>query len=101
MSKQRRVDNAVKLFQDFTGHDPQYVDTVKMPRNDVALAIGHCDGILYTTVRDGKIEKYIHRFKKGSRPVLAASHDGKQLYLLAGAYTFTERGIVDRKPKRK
>lgn len=100
MSKKKRLDAAVKLFQDFTGHKPQYVDTVKMPVDDVAMAVGHCDGIMYTTVRDGKTEKYIHRFKKGSRPVLAVSHDGKQLYLLAGAYTFTDRGIEDRKHKR-
>ena len=93
--KKKRVQQAIKLFQDFTGHDPEYVDTVKHPIHDVAMVIGHCNGVMYETVRDGKKEKYLHKFKKGCRPVLAVSSDGKQLYLLAGAYTFTERGIVD------
>ena len=96
MSKKReKISQAIKLFQDFTGHDPQYIDTVRMPVHSVAMAVGHCIGIMYETVRDGKRERYIHRFKKGCRPVLSVSSDGKQLYLLAGAYTFTERGIVD------
>lgn len=63
--------------------------------NDVGFKIGEVDGILYSTIRDGNPEKYIHRFKKKSRPLLAASFDGSQLYILGGGYTFTERGIVD------
>lgn len=67
-----------------------------MPEIDVGLKVGHCDGILYTTVRDGKTEKYIHKFKRSSRPLLAASFDGKSLVLIGGSYQFTERGIVDK-----
>ena len=87
---------AIKLFEDFTGDKPKYLDTVTLHLDTVATAIGYCDGVLYTTVRNGNTEKYIHEFKKGSRPVLAVSSDGKQLYLLAGAYHFTDRGIEDR-----
>lgn len=50
---------------------------------------------MYTTVRDGEVEKYIHRFKKSARPILAASHDGKQLVLIGGDFVFTECGITD------
>ena len=72
------------------------MDTVKQPHVvDVALKVGWCDGILYTTERDGNVEKYIHKFKKSSRPLLAASFDGKNLLLLGGAFRFTDRGIVD------
>lgn len=92
----RKIEMAVKLFQDFTGHDPEYIDTIYYPVHPVLMLVGLCDGILYETVRDGKREKYIHKFKKGSRPALAASYDGKQLYLLAGEYSFTDRGIVDK-----
>ncbi len=74
---------------------PEFVDTVEIPRHDVGVLIGECDGILYTTVRDGKKESYIHKFKKKARPIFAVSHDGTQLYLLMGAYRFTDRGIVD------
>lgn len=75
---------------------PRYIDSYNMPIPDVALKIGHCDGVLYTTVRDGKTEKYIHKFRKSSRPLLAATFDGNQLVLLGGAYQFTDRGIVDK-----
>jgi hypothetical protein len=61
------------------------------------MLIGTCDGVLYTTSRSGKTEKYIHKFSGISRPLLASSWDGKQLYLLGGAYNFTDEGIVDRK----
>lgn len=59
------------------------------------LTIGECDGVMYSTVRDGVPEKYCHQFKKSARPLLVASHDGAQLALIGGNFTFTERGIVD------
>jgi hypothetical protein len=64
----------------------------------MALAIGEVLGIIYRTKRDGVMENYIHRFAKVSRPLLASTHDGKQLLLIGGSYNFTERGIVDKKP---
>lgn len=87
-----------KLFADFTGDDSQFVDRVKKPIvPDVLVKIGQIDGIMYTTVRDGKTEKYIHKFAQRSRPMFAVSEDGKQIFLLGGRYTFTERGIVDKR----
>jgi len=77
--------------------EPEFVDMVDRPAHDVLMLIGHCDGVLYTTRRDGQVEKYIHKFSGKSRPLLASSFDGKQLYLLGGAYDFTEEGITDRK----
>lgn len=91
------LGQAARLYADFTGHDDLSVRKISisdLPR--VALDIGHVTGIMYETVREGRVENYIHRFKRASRPLLAASPDGKQLYLLGGAYDFTERGIVDR-----
>lgn len=90
------MHKAIELYEAFTGHAPEYLDTYDMPVPDVGLKIGHMDGVLYTTVRDGKTEKYIHRFKKKSRPLLVSSFDGTQLIMLGGAYQFTERGIVDK-----
>lgn len=94
-SKKNKITAAVKLFENFTGDKPVYVDTVELDIDDVAMAIGHCDGIMYETVRNGEVERYVHEFKKGSRPVLAVGSDGKQLYLLGGRYRFTDRGIED------
>lgn len=89
-----KIAKAVDLFRNFTGHEPEFVDTVNFNMPDVGMLIGKCDGVLYTTVRDGKTEKYIHEFTGRTRPLLAVSFDGKQLLMLGGAYTFTERGIV-------
>jgi hypothetical protein len=95
LSTGAKLDRAANLYKQFSGHDPAYVDKIRFNNKGVGLVIGECDGVLYTTIRDGKRESYIHKFKKQSRPLLAVSFDGKQLYILSGAYTFTERGIVD------
>jgi len=86
---------AAALFADFSGHDaqPWKKVSVKLPR--VMLVAGRCDGLLYTTVRDGETEKYIHRFKAADAPALCVSPNGNMLFLIGGNFTFTERGITD------
>lgn len=91
----KKINAAINLFKDFTGDNPEYLDRVNLPIDTVAMAIGHCDGVMYTTIREGNTERYVHKFKKGARPVLAVSSNGKQLYLLGGEYNFTDRGIED------
>jgi len=96
-SKKVQLRNASKLYEDFTGHDADEYELVDKPViPDVMLLVGDIDFIGYTTVRDGKTEKYIHRFKKNCRPHFTVSHDGKQLFMLGGSYDFTELGIVDK-----
>jgi hypothetical protein len=95
-SKRVKLRMAAKLFEDFTGHDANEVIDLKVNAIDVGIPFGVCDGILYTTVRDGKTEKYIHNFKKSSRPTLIANYDGKKLAIVGGNFRFTERGIEDR-----
>lgn len=96
LSENAMIARGIELFKNFRGEDPEHVDTVQLPCHAVAVVIGECDGILYTTRRDGKVEKYIHKFKGTSRPLLCTSFDGSQLYLLGGAYDFTDAGITDR-----
>ena len=84
------------MYEEFSGHDAKHVDKINVNWPDVGLMVGECDGVLYSTVRDGKLEHYIHKFKRKSRPALIASHDGKTLALVGGAFAFTDRGIVDR-----
>ena len=93
----RKVTAAAKLYANFRGEEPAYIEAVKLPVAPVMMLIGECDGLLYTTRRDGHIEHYQHKFAKNSRPLLACSFDGSQLYLLGGAYDFTELGIVDKR----
>lgn len=85
-----------RLYEDFSGQKPETIVKIKKPDyDDVIVVFGECEGVLYKTMRDGEIEHYIHRFRAKSRPLLAVSSDGKQLYLLDGSYKFTDRGIVD------
>lgn len=95
MSSKARVEKAAKLFESFTGHDADTVKKLSHKFPDTCLQVGKCDGIMYETVRDGKTEHYIHKFKKHARPVLGASHDGTQLVLIGGNFTFTDAGITD------
>lgn len=90
------LQQARDKFRDFTGHTPKVVSRVNKRATKVALEIGDLDFVGYTTTRDGKREKYIHKFRKASKPRLAASHDGKQLEIVGGQYEFTEAGIEDR-----
>jgi hypothetical protein len=90
------VREAQERYQEFTGHDANEARKVKVRIPRVAVEIGDLDGVLYTTVRDGRTEKYVHKFKRNSRPVLAAGSDGKTLHVIGGDFEFTERGIVDR-----
>lgn len=92
---QRAVSQAAKLYTDFRGEEPAYIDVVSLDVAPVMLLIGECDGLLYTTRRDGKVESYVHKFKKSARPLLTCSNTGKQLYLIGGRYRFTDAGIID------
>ena len=92
----RLISQAARLYKAFTGHGVTKAAQVELPEAPrVGLAIGPCIGIMYETVRDGRREKYIHRFRKGSQPLVVVSADGVSVLLLGGAFTFTERGFVD------
>jgi hypothetical protein len=90
------VRHAASLVERFKGMDAEIEGTVTVPPMPrVVAVIGLCDFVGYTTERDGKTEKYIHRFKAADRPLLCVSPNGEQLLFIGGAYVFTERGIVD------
>ena len=94
-SKALKQKDAAALYEDFTGHEADHYTEHRIKMPDVGLQFGHCTGIMYETVRDNRHEYYCHEFKKSSRPIIGASHDGKQLLLVGGNYRFTNRGIVD------
>lgn len=92
-----QAKQAAQLYENFTGHAGAPIARMKAPTIPKALAvIGEVDGILYSTVRDGQLEKYIHKFKKSARPLFCISPDGKQIFFIGGEYKFTERGIIDK-----
>jgi hypothetical protein len=90
---QPELDQAARLFEDFTGHKANRVTRVKRKVPRVGLAFGELDFVGYTTIRDGKRLAYIHRFPKKTRPLLTASSDGTQLEIHGGEFQFTEAGI--------
>lgn len=91
-----QIEAATALQESFSGHAPANVDTLKVPETArVYTPVGNLAGVLYDTVRDGKPEKYIHRFRRKSRPLLLTSHDGTELRIAGGRFRFTEAGIVD------
>lgn len=95
-ARTRDTRRAIDIYERFTGHDGEVIGTLKIPDLPKTVAvIGPCDGIMYSTRRDGRAEKYIHEFAAGDRPLLCVSPDSKTLYLVGGAFEFTERGIVD------
>lgn len=95
-SVKAEIRRAVEKFSGFKGEQPKRLDKVQLPDPPrVLLTMGECIGIMYRTRRDGRTDSYRHLFRKGSRPTLAVSSDGKNLYLLGGAYRVTDRGIED------
>jgi hypothetical protein len=73
------IEQAADLYERFSGHDAVELGTVKVPpMPKVGVAIGEIDGILYSTIRDGKLEKYIHKFRAKDRPLFVVC------YILSG-----------------
>jgi len=95
-----QLKRAADLYERFSGHQAEAIGKIRVPDiPKIGVAIGEIDGVLYTTVRDGVTEKYIHKFHKKDKPLFVVSPDGKCMYLIGGNYTFTERGIVDKSDK--
>lgn len=92
----RAVQKAARLYEDFTGHDARYIESVRLDVPPVVMLIGELDAVLYSCVRDGKLEHYKHTFRKSSRPLLVSASDGKSLHIVGGRFSMTNRGIVDR-----
>lgn len=95
MAKEKEIDEALELFENFTGEGAEEIETFNFDLPGIGVEIGTLDGLMYTATRDGVEEKYIHEFKNKSRPLLAVSYDGKQLIVIGGSYQFTEKGIED------
>lgn len=92
---QSRVDASASAFRNFTGHDARGVRKVRVKSFSVGWPLGKLDAVLYSTVRDGKREKYIHRFRSNSRPHLVSSSDGSALAIVGGRYSIKDSGIND------
>lgn len=76
--------------------DPSEVTRLTKPKIPNTLAnIGKIFAIEYIAERDGKEYRFRHVFKAKARPHLAVSPDGKNAFMLGGAWVFTEDGFED------
>jgi hypothetical protein len=91
----RELDQADDLLNSFAGRSARETLAIKEPAIKAGLVVGNVLGVMYETIRDGKQEKYCHEFKRTSRPLLIANHDGSRIGIVGGRYRFTERGIED------
>jgi hypothetical protein len=87
---------AIQLYTDFTDKAPTHLKKIHVPPLPKAgLTIGKVFGIMYSVDATG--ERFHHEFKGKAQPLLVVAHDGRQVFLSGGAYTFTWRGFVDHK----
>ncbi|HYC63295.1 MAG TPA: hypothetical protein VEC14_01080 [Reyranellaceae bacterium] len=87
------VDKARSAFRSFSGAAPGAAMMIPAKMPSVVWLLGELDAVIYHTVRDGRREKYLHRFRQKARPALAVSFDGQQLVILGGGFQVTDRGI--------
>lgn len=85
------IEAARKRFKDFHGFEPETGDIGHLGLEGYVLVVGELDGIMYKPI--GETKSSLHRFKKSDRPLLVVSSDGRQIYVLKGAYRFTQRGF--------
>jgi len=93
-----QVRSGQRLLDDFAGRKIENVALTRVPTwPRIVINIGLVDGILYSAERDGKLDRYVHRFKPRARPMMAVRPDGQApVLLIGGSYDFTELGIVDK-----
>lgn len=92
----KEIEQAAKLYEDFTGRAPESVEKIPLPKMPRAgLVFGQLIRVGYRSARDGLLYEHTFRTLK-SRPLLIASSDGKTVLIAGGRYAFTDRGIEDK-----
>ena len=87
---------AKELYREFTGEAPDRLDTIRLPSYKVAIVIGECDGLMYTTQSAGETERYIFEFTRTrARRMLCVTQDEKQLLLVGVSCKSRDSGIND------
>jgi hypothetical protein len=95
-STREQLRAAISRFTGFRAQPPGRVDRGRIAApGKVVFALGRVLMIGYSTVRAGRRFDYAHEFKSKARPLLVASSDGRNLFLLGGAYRVSNDGIVD------
>jgi hypothetical protein len=92
VSDRRRAE---ALYRDFREAPVKRVRSIRVQLPRAVMVMGHCEFVGYATTHKGRTALYIHEFAPGSRPLLTAAPGESQLFLLAGRFRVTARGITD------
>lgn len=93
----RELARAARLYQGFRERDVGRITRARLEDPRVAVHIGKLRALEYETTHGEKATLYRHDFAAWARPELLVSPNGRQLLILPGNYSFTARGIVDRR----
>lgn len=94
MSDSAEIDAARARFKSFHKREPREGELVSVQKpgvNPICLEVGELVGIAYKASGDGK--RYYHDFGKRKARVFVTA-DGRQVFLIGGDYTFTDRGFI-------
>jgi len=94
MTVGKKKQEAIELFEAFTGHKAKTIKCYPAMDEKVLLQIGRLHAVAYEAVRDNKKTKFYHEFKKNNSPILCVTYCGTQLRIVGGDYIFTEDGIT-------
>lgn len=86
---------AEELYRAFREAAPRRTRSLRVKLPKAVMVMGHCEFVGYATTHKGRVTLYIHEFAPGSRPLLTAAPGESQLFLLAGRFKVTARGITD------
>jgi len=92
---QAEVNDAVGMFEEFTGERAGKAELLQVPEpSKTTIVLGELASISYVTSKQGggKME-WVHRFKR-PRPKLLADPAGKALFIAGGNFKIDDRGIV-------
>lgn len=90
------VRAAVELYRKFREREPERIRGIELKVPKMLMSIGRLNFVGYTTTHGKETVLYKHVFDPVAEPLLTASADGRQLFIIGGRYNFTEDGIVDR-----
>lgn len=91
--RDKQIEIAERKLKHFTGKKATKIKHLHTQNNNVMYELGKLKAVIYEAEIDGEVNNYIHEFGKTDTPILAVSFDGKQLYILGGAYEVTNCGI--------
>lgn len=89
------LQNATSLYESFREETPKRARKIRIRVPKAVAVMGHAEFIGYVTTHHGEVTLYIHEFAPGSRPLLCANKGRGELFLVAGRFTVTGRGITD------